>query len=298
MIIDRGYQKPMKRVICIIMACALVFAASMPAVAAGLMADDVRPILQTVSDCVDQTDDIVATVQGIIDWQIQGSEAELAAYKEALSNGEDYVGEDDYDEISAKADELDLCINRVVALRAQVDALAVTGLTSVDETVAAAKVYFEWIEGALRDLMTIFDFYFAEYEAGAGLGEYDGSAYTDTSEAIADLYYIIQEMTDAMDAIDCPAFMQECFDKYIRTTRKYLAVLETMYTAIQIDDVLRSASASYLIGRMQIEVANCEIELTELFNLQYEKVQSRLNGDIGTLRSELKSNCAALLGAL
>jgi hypothetical protein len=49
---------------------------------------------------------------------------------------------------------------------------------------------------------------------------------------------------------------------------------------------------------MQIEIANCEIELSELFNLQYEKVQSRLNGDIGTLRSELKSNCAALLGAL
>jgi len=71
-----------------------------------------------------------------------------------------------------------------------------------------------------------------------------------------------------------------------------------MYTAVYIEDVLRSASASYLIGRMGIEIGMREIELTELFNLQYEKVRSRLDGDIATLGTELKGNCATLLAAL
>lgn len=288
----------MKRVICIFMACVMVFAANVPTVASGLTADDVRPVLRTIQDCVAQTDDIIVTVQGIIDWQIEGSEAELEAYREAVQNGEDYVSGDDYDENSAKADELDLCMNRVAALRAEVDALEPTGLTGVDETIAAAQTYFQRLDGALQDLMSIFDFYFAEYEAVRPLDGYEAADYADTSEAISGLYDIIRDMANAMDAIDCPAFMQECFDRYIRTTRKYLSVLETMYTAAQLDDVLRSAAASYMIGRMNIEIADCEIELTELFNLQYEKVRSRLDGNIGTLRSELEANCAALLAAL
>ncbi|HWQ59412.1 MAG TPA: hypothetical protein VN540_10365 [Clostridia bacterium] len=288
----------MKRFLCIWMAIALFIALGAPAAAAGVTAQDVRPIVQTVSDCVGETDGIIQTVRGIIDWQIEGSEAELEAYREAIRNGEEYEFSDDYDEVVAKADELDLAINQVVALRDRVDALPTTGLKSVDQTSAAAKAYFGWLETALRDLMAIFDFYFAQYEAGEGLAAYDSAQYSDVSEAIADLYYIIQDMTDAMDTIVCPAFMQECFDKYIRTTRKYLAVLETMYTAIQIEDVLRSTSSTYLLGRMDIEVTGCEIELTELFNLQYEKVRSRLDGDIGTLKTELETNCAALLGVL
>ncbi len=280
------------------MAVFLLAAAGAPAIASGPSAEDIRPILQEIDGCVAESEEIVATVEGIIDWQIQGSKAELEAYKEALQNGEEYEGGSDYEEVAAKADELDLCINRVVSLRAEADALQTTGLKSVDQTIAAAKVYFEWLESALRDLMSIFDFYFAEHDASAELEAFDAESYSDTAEAVAALYYAIQDMTDAMDAIDCPAFMDECFDKYIRTTRKYLAVLETTYTAVQIEDVLRSASASYLIGRMEIEIANCEIELTELFNLQYEKVQSRLNGEIGTLRAELGANIAALLAAM
>ena len=288
----------MKRAISICMVLALLVALGAPSAASGYTGADVRAMLETLSACVAETDGILSSARALIDWQLEDSVAELAAYREALRNGEDYESEDNYDEVRAKADELDASISRVVALRAQVNALRATGLESVDETVAAAKTYFSWLENALRDLMSIFDFYFAEYEAAEGLAAYDVEEYDDMSEAIAALYYIILDMTDAMGDIACPAFMQECFDKYIRTTHKYLAVLETMYTAIQIEDVLRSASASYLLGRMQIEVGYCEIELTELFNLQYEKVRDRLDGDIGTLRSELDANCAALLGAL
>ncbi len=285
----------MKRVISICMVLALLVALGAPSAASGYTGADVRAMLETLGSCVAETDDILASARALVDWQLEGSEEDLEAYREALQNGEEYVSEDNYDEVRAKADELDASISRVVALRAQVDALGVTGLESVDETIAAAKTYFAWLESALRDLMSIFDFYFAEYEAAEGLAAYDIEQYADMSDAVADLYYVIMDMTDAMEAIDCPAFMQECFDKYIRTTRKYLAVLETMYTAIQIEDVLRSASASYLLGRMQIEVGYCEIELTELFNLQYEKVRDRLEGDIGTLKSELDANCATLL---
>lgn len=288
----------MKRVICICMACVLLVLASAPVVASGLAAQDVRPAIETVQDCVSRTDSILSTVEEIIDWQIVGSEAELEAYREALYSGAEYESEDDHEDIVAKAEELGLCIEQITALQAEVDALAPTGLESVDKTITAAQVYFAWLQGALADLMSIFDFYFAEYEAGRGLAEYDAEAYADTGDAIADLYYAIQDMTDAMDEIECPAYMQECFKKYVNTTRKYLLVLESMYTAVQLEDVLRSTSAIYLIGRMDIEIGKCEIELTELFNLQYEKVQSRLDGDIGTLRAELSANCAALLGAL
>ncbi|HPK15080.1 MAG: hypothetical protein BWY35_00753 [Firmicutes bacterium ADurb.Bin248] len=288
----------MKRAISICMVLALLAALGAPSAASGYTGADVRAILETIGACVAQTDGILSSARALIDWQLEDSAAELEAYREALRNGEEYESEDNYDEVRAKADELDASISSVVALRAQVDALRVTGLESVDETVAAAKTYFAWLEDALRDLMSIFDFYFAEYEAAEGLAAYDIEQYSDMSEAIAELYYVIQDMTDAMEVIDCPAFMQECFDKYIRATRKYLAVLETMYTAIQIEDVLRSASANYLLGRMQIEVGYCEIELTELFNLQYEKVRNRLDGNIGTLKSELDANCQALLGAL
>ncbi len=289
----------MKRALCLALCCLVTVMAGVPAIASGVMKSDVETILTTISTNVAQTEEIASSVQKIIAWQLEGSNEELAAYKEAVVNGTEYedTGSSD-EEIAAKADELDIYINRVSALRGEVDALQATGLTSVDKTIDAAKTYFSKLETALRDLMVIFDFYFAEQDAGQVLAEYNEKTFTDDAEAISELYYVIQQMTDAMDKIDCPVFMQECFDKYIGTTRKYLAVLETMYTAVQIEDVLRSTSASYLIGRMDIEIANCEIELTELFNLQYEKVDERLNGNIATLRAELVKNCETLMGAL
>lgn len=288
----------MKRLLCVLMAGALLFAFGAPVAATGLTADDIRPVLTNISECVAESQEIIVGVQEIIDWQLVGSAAELEAYREALQNGWDYESPDDYDEVVAKADELDGAINRVVSLRARVDAYSPTGLKSVDATIAAAKAYFSWLEGALRDLMSIFDFYFEQDEALELLDAYDVDQYEDFSDVIAALYYGISDATDALAQVNCPAFMQECFDKYIRTTRKYLAVLETMYTAVQLEDVLRNEAAFYLIGRMEIEVGLCEIELTELFNLQYEKVRARLDGDIGTLRQELSANCATLLFAL
>lgn len=289
----------MKRALCLVLCCLVTVMAGVPAIASGVMKSDVETVLTTISTNVAQTEEIAASVQEIIAWQLEGSEEQLAAYKDAVMNGTDYEDTgSSSEEVAAKADELDLYINRVVALKGEIDALQATGLTSVDRTIEAAKVYFTDLENALRDLMAIFDFYFAEQEAGQVLADYNAKTFTDNAEAISELYYTIQDMTDAMDKIDCPAFMEECFDKYIGTTRKYLAVLETMYTAVQIEDVLRSTSANYLIGRMSIEIANCEIELTELFNLQYQKVDERLNGSIATLRAELIANCATLSGAL
>ena len=280
------------------MAGALLFAFGAPVAATGLTADDIRPVLTNISECVAESQGIIAGVREIIDWQLDGSAADLEAYREALQNGTDYESTDDYDAVVAKAEELDGAINQVVALRARVDAYASTGIKSVDSTIAAAKTYFGWLEGALRDLMSIFDFYFEQDEALQLLDAYDEEEYDDFADIISALYYGIADATDALEQVNCPAFMQECFNKYIRTTRKYLAVLETMYTAVQLEDVLRNEAAVYLIGRMEIEVGLCEIELTELFNLQYEKVRARLDGDIGTLGQELAANCATLLAAL
>ncbi len=288
----------MKRLVCVLMACLLFLAFGAPAAASGLTAADVRPIVETVSRCVSQADGILEDVRSIIAWQIEGSEEQLAAYREALRTGEEYVSEDNEQEVIEKAEQLGAAIERTAALAAEVNALRARGVASIDATVVAGKTYFAWIEAALKDLMSIFDFYFDQSAALEAINGYDSDGYSDMSDAISDLYYIISDMGDAMDAIACPPFMQECYGRYVRTMRKYLAVLESMYTAVYIEDVLRSASASYLIGRMGIEIGMREIELTELFNLQYEKVRSRLDGDIATLGTELKGNCATLLAAL
>ncbi len=287
----------MKKIMSLLLALCLV---GLSAASAAETKEETDPVLlvQTILDSVAETYEIISSVYEINRWQLDDSQETLAAYKEAVKNGEDFQTGSDEEEVRQKADQLGRYITRVEALEDRVEAMDYVGLVSIDKTISAAKVYFNWLGAAMRDLMSIFDFYFAEQEAGRELAAYNSDDYSDVGKSIEDLYFIIDDMTAGMAAIQCPPYMRECFNRYINTTGVYCSILNSMYTAVQLNDVLRSTSAQLLTGRMAIQIANCEIELTELFNLQYEKVEKRIDGDVETLRRELNENCAALLAAM
>ena len=146
--------------------------------------------------------------------------------------------------------------------------------------------------------MGIFDFYFAEEKALSRLDEYNDNDYQDDLSRIEALYKIVQEVTDNLKTVSCPGFMQNTFNNYIKQINIYSSILETLYYAVSREDVLRYYSANQLMGRMSIQISKHEITLIEQFNLQFNKVGTRLSGKIETLKSELATNCTALLNAL
>lgn len=287
----------MKRKICFLLVIIFLLASSGPAFAYDK--DNARTVLTMIQEDVEQTNELLKNVYLIINWQVEGSKQSIEAYKEAVAKGETYEDVTQPEEVQKKADELALYIEQVQTLKKEIDSLLPINNESVDRTIEAAKMYFLWVESALNDLMSIFDFYFAQEKVLAPLDEFDDEAYGDDLIASIDaLYTLVQELTVSMGSIDCPDFMQDTYNNYIEQINVYCSILETMYYAVSLKDVLRLYSADQLMGRMDIQIMKNEIALIEQFNLQYEKVETRLKGRVTTLNTELLTNCDTLINAI
>ena len=87
--------------------------------------------------------------------------------------------EDNIEEVRGKYQELTGLREELLDLKTEIDALPdSTGIQQLDDTYAAAKTYFSEMDAAYRDLLAIFDFYFAVYEAVTPIRGFDGSAYS------------------------------------------------------------------------------------------------------------------------
>ncbi len=243
----------------------------------------------------------VEEITGIITSQIEESEAEIAAAKEARSKGEDYTFSDDTSAAAEEAEKLRGCLAQFEDSKKLLDALSYTGAEQIDKTIDAGRAYFHKLIGCAKDLLSIVDFFLAEEEALTGLNaaaekevtqQYGYTAY------IADMWTESGAAYESLKAIPCPAFMAQSYALYIDQIRIFQTMLETMYYALTNEDVLSAYSAQNMASRIDITLFKYGVRLTEDFNKQYGKVGERISTTIKTLGEELKANCTALIKAL
>lgn len=264
----------------------------------SFLLEDEREIISTINSSVQSSKDIITSVNIIIDWQVTTSREDIAAYEASIKEGTEYVVDESAEKlIEQKAEQIKSYLSQVQATRQTIDALEPTGTEQVDSTIAAAKTYFQWLEAALQDIVRIQDFYFAEMEAAKPMTEFNSADYGDDSAMIEAMWNAVGVTVENLGALACPEYMQETFDIYIKKINMLRDILSSLYTGLDLGDVLRLTAGNLLIGRMSIDLANYEMDLTEQFNVQYEKVGERLDGKINTLCSELLANCTALLKA-
>ena len=285
----------MKRIICLILP--VLLAASMSGcsskVPAGTQGD-----LQMIREYVENTVPMIERVQTIIDWQIDSSVEEMEQAQAARDNGQVYEAEDNIEEIREKHQELLSLHEELLVMRGEIDSLpGATGIQQLDDTYAAAKTYFSELDAAYQDLLAIFDFYFAMYEAVTPIREFDGSAYSSFTQ-MEIMWNNVQQASADMKTVSCPAFMSQTWEKYIKQVEHYVALIQTLYMATMLSDPLRYAAVANMNMRADEQLYRCGNELTEDFNLQFGRVKERLTSRLEVLKSELISNCGKLLDAI
>lgn len=250
--------------------------------------------LKMIDKYLSDTDDILDNVYLLIDSQTDEQSAGLdtgidGSYSAELSS-----------QLRAQADQLNGYIASLEEMKSDIDSLSATDVPQVDDTIAAARHYFDKTSAALRDLMRIFDFYFAFETAIAPVLEFDDSVYTDVTVMVEDLYSAVETAKENLGTIDCPPYMSQTFSRYIKHFGTYSAALESLYMVISLQqyevyDVLRLTSIDSLLTRLDIQNDKYIALLSEDFSLQYEKVSQRLSGELFMLRNELKDNCRKLI---
>ena len=285
----------MKRIICLMLSLLLVVCAS----GCGSKAPaGTKENLQMIRESVEGTGPMIQRTQTVIDWQIEGSIAEMEQAQAARDNGQIYEAEDNIEELREKHQELLSLHEELLALKSEIDSLpGSTGIQQLDDTYAAAKTYFSEMDAAYQDLLAICDFYFAFYEAATPIREFDGSAYSSFTQ-MEIMWNNVQQASTDMKAVSCPAFMSQTWEKYIKQVEHYVALIQTLYMATMLSDPLRYAAVANMNVRADEQLYRCGNELTEDFNLQFGQVKDRLTNRLDTLKNELVSNCGQLLDAI
>ena len=285
----------MKRIICLMLSLLLIVGMGG---CGGNVPAKTKENLQRIRECVEETGPMIQRTQGIIDWQIDTSTAEMEQAQAARDSGQIYQEEDDIEEIRQKHQELLGLHQGLQALRGEIDALPdSTGIQQLDDTYAAAKTYFAELDAAYQDLLAIFDFYFAYYEATAPIREFDGSSYSSFTQ-MEIMWNNVQEASTHMRAVDCPTFMSQTWEKYIKEMEHYVALIQTLYMATMLSDPLRYAAVANMNVRADEQLFRSGNELTGDFNLQFGQVKERLTSRLDLLKSELIANCDRLLDAI
>lgn len=286
-------EDPMKKMVCVTLSLLL----AVWLCGCGKLPAGTKENLKMIADRVESTGDMIERTQAVIDWQIDGSVAQMEAAQAARDSGQVYVAEDNIEDVRAKYQELTGLHDELLAMKAEVDALPdETGVRQLDDTYAAAKTYFAEMNAAYEDLLAVFDFYFAAYEALTPIREFDGSAYSSFTQ-MEIMWNNVQQASADMKSVSCPEFMEQTWEKYIKQVEHYVALIQTLYTAAALSDPLRYAAVGNMSVRADEQLYRCGNELTEDYNLQFGRVKERLTGRLGVLKSELLSNCGLLLDA-
>lgn len=252
-----------------------------------------------VSDIIKSSQDIVDEISALVEKQVKDSENLSAKYKKTEETGQEFDTTSYDAKLRANHESVKSYISEIEGYQKSIGKLDDTDSDQAAKTVAAAGEYFSRLSACLADLDTIMTFYADETDAQAPINEYDSESYGDDVYGILDgLYTAIDDTIINFRAIGtCPSYMKETFDNYIEKVGVYEKMIESMYLGYSLDDPLRSLSADELFERQSITISKCELDMFDLFTLQFEKVSERLNGNISELETELQSNCKQIAGA-
>ena len=258
--------------------------------------------IKEIQAAMSQSETVTDFMLQYIDWQVSTSEAEMTKQHEAIDAGIAYVPivdpQTQYDQVKTIADELAGYGNNLQGLLDQMKLYADTGIEQVDATRDAGIEYLTRMTSAIKDLLSISDFYMAEFNAFAPIRAIDINTYTDRTVYASDMTDAFGMVYEASQKIDCPEYMSQPWQQYMKQIANYEILWRSMYVGWYLDDPLRQAANIYMSQRVDKLLVKYGDKLTVDFSLQFTQVGSRLNTEIATLKKELNDACAKLASSL
>ncbi len=261
-----------------------------------LSAND-KKIIDQIQSAVLESEAIFSDLSDLIRHQMQESATYIQGYKKATQEGTLYDIEPYEQLIRANKVKTAALLNQCNSVAQRLERMDISGHDNVRMVQDAALKYFSILADGLEELDSLLRFAVDQADANKPLADFDAGKYE------GDPFAFMQGMYDALYASNvalgelttCPVYMKETFDIYRQKLTIYGKMLESMYIGQAHGDVLRIYSANQIFARQQIIVLDYEMTLLDLFNLQYQKVNERLNDSIFTLKNELLLTCKTLL---
>ncbi len=264
-------------------------------------ADAKKEILEIQSD-LDQAEKVTDYMLKYIDWQVTTSEAEMTKEHQDIDAGQTYTPivdpQTEYDRVDQISTQLKGYGDNLQESLDQLKKYEDTGIEQVDATRDAGIEYLTKMTSAIKDLLSISDFYMAEYNALAPVRAIDVNTYTDRTAYASDMIDALGTAYENAQKISCPEYMSQPWKQYMKQISNYEILWRSMYLGWYLDDPLRQAANIYMSQRVDNLLVKYGDKLTTDFNLQFTQVGSRLNTEIGTLKKELDDACTKLASAL
>lgn len=256
-------------------------------------------ILTDIETEIASTDDVLECVNSIITWQTEGADSDLEKLNEAQENYEIYDGAS-LSTVNAneKYEEFENCIEKIKESKRKIDSLEKSDIDQVNITIDAAKVYYERLFLALNDLNKVFIFNREVNAIISKMGSVDVASYDSGSAATKAVFESIDNGIDELNAIDCPNFMQQVFNKEILGYKRLLEIIYEENSGYVYSDAMKIHAASNMYSRVNYELQQYRIDLLNDYNMQFKRVSERLDTQIIPLRDEINSNIGILLPIL
>lgn len=261
------------------------------------LTQDDKWIVEQVLSATSESEAIFSDLSELIGNQIKESAAYTKGYEKATKEGQLYDAESYEQLIRTNKTKTAELINQCKSTTQRLERLGISPNSNVRAVQDAAKEYFGNLYDSIDTLDALLQFYVDIADANAPLADINSNASSsDMFTYMQEFYNVLMETGKSLGELNtCPEYMRETFENYLEKLNVYGKMIESLYNGYAMNDVLRIYSANQLFMRQQIVVLDYELTLHGLFDLQYQKVNERLDDSIHTEKSELLSNCRAVL---
>lgn len=255
--------------------------------------------LVLISNELKATDETLEKIEGIIEWQTKGADEDLEKLALANEKFELYDGASmSTENANEKYNEFSTYIDTIKKSQKTVNAIEYLEVEQVNQTIDATQEYYDRLLNALEDLNSVFDFNRKANAIISEMGNIDLSSYESGAKATFAVYESISKGIEELKAVDCPAFMQQVFDKEIQGYDRLLAVIIEENSGYAYSDNMKLYAAENMYFRVNYESQQYRIDLLEDYNMQFKKVSERLEKRIKPIRNEISKNTDSLLKAM
>ena len=252
--------------------------------------------LKTISNELNNTDQVLIGINEIITWQTNGADSDLEKLNNAQKEFTIYDGVSlSTQDANKKYEEFADDLEQITISKDKINNLEKTGNEQIDVTLDATKEYYKRLVCALEDLNNIFVFNREVNAIITDMGKVDISSYNSGAAATAAVFAAVDEGVTKLKEVECPTFMQQVYDKEILGYERLLEVIIEENSAYVYSDYMKMHAASNMYFRVNYEAQQYRIDLLNDYDMQFEKVSERIETRINPIRDEIKDNIESLL---
>lgn len=255
--------------------------------------------LKTISNELNNTDQVLIGINEIITWQTNGADSDLEKLNDAQKEFTIYDGVSlSAQDANKKYEEFADDLEQIKISKDKINNLEKTGNEQIDVTLDASNEYYERLVCALEDLNHIFVFNREVNAIITDMGRVDFSSYDSGAAATAAVFAAVDEGVTKLKEVECPTFMQQVYDKEILGYERMLEVIIEENSAYVYSDYMKMHAASNMYFRVNYELQQYRIDLLNDYDMQFKKVSERIETRINPIRDEIKDNSESLLAIL